>query len=300
VPEALPPVWRFRAKIAPGGALAAKRTPLIQSGKTKFLPILAHPVEHVRAPRTYNPAFEAAGLDWFMLPMGVRPEDLESTLAMLARVTNLQGATLTIPHKAHGWRLCRLLGAEARRTRMVNTMRLLPDGTWAGDCSDGVGFVSAARAHGVFDAARPVAIVGAGGAGTAIALSLAAAGVRTIAISDTDGAKAEAVCSALRREFPFIAAGTDTAAGLREAGLAINATPMGLEPGDPPPFDAALLRADAKLFDIVSGRDTELMIAARARGLTVVGGQPMVEHQVVHQIAFWRGDPAIALEPRSP
>jgi shikimate dehydrogenase len=148
------------------------------SGATRLVPILAHPVDHVRAPRTYNPAFAEAGLDWCLVPMGVHPDDLAATLAQLARVSNLQGVNLTIPHKAHGFRLCRWLTREAARVRMVNTLRIEPDGHWAGTNSDGAGFIGAAREHGLLDATRPVVIVGSGGAGSAIAFALAAEGVR--------------------------------------------------------------------------------------------------------------------------
>jgi shikimate dehydrogenase len=262
-------------------------TPAPLSGATRLVPILAFPVDHVRAPRTYNPAFAAAGLDWFMVPMGVHPDDLATTLAQLARITNLQGVNLTLPHKAAARRLCRWLTAEAAATGMANTLRLEADGSWAGANSDGFGFMGAARAHGLFDPREPVAIVGSGGAGTAIAFALAAAGVQQIDVIDTVHGRAEALQRALQQRYPNRAFGTRTGA-LRQAGLAVNASPQGLHAGEAPPFDAALLRADAALFDIIAARDTELMAAAQARGLRVLGGRPMVEHQLAHQLAFWR------------
>lgn len=269
-------------------------TNLPLSGRTRLVPILAHPVDHVRAPRTYNPAFAAAGLDWFMVPMGVHPDDLQATLAQLARISNLQGVNLTIPHKAAAHRLCRWLSAEARATGMANTIRLEPDGAWAGANSDGIGFLGAARAHGLLDTARPVVIAGAGGAGTAIAHALAAAGVREIDVYDSDARRAEALQRALQAQFPGIAAGTRRDA-LRGAGLVVNATPMGLQADDMMPLDPDALAPDAALFDIIAARDTELMVAAQARGLRVLSGRTMVEHQVAHQIAFWRRDPAVTL-----
>jgi shikimate dehydrogenase len=267
------------------------------SGATRLVPILAHPIGHVRAPRTYNPAFAEAGLDWFMVPMGVHPVDLAATLAQLARVSNLQGVNLTIPHKAHGFRLCMWLTREAARMRMVNTMRVEPDGSWAGTNSDGAGFIGAAREHGVLDVARPVAIAGCGGAGNAIAFALAAVGVREIHVSDIDTARAEQLVLALRAAFPGIEATTRRDA-LSRAGLAVNATPLGLHAGDAMPFDPARLSEDAALFDIIAARDTELMAAAQARGLRVLGGRPMVQHQLATQIAFWRRDP-VDLEPNA-
>jgi shikimate dehydrogenase len=264
--------------------------PTTLTGATRLVPILAHPVEHVRAPRTYNPAFAEAGLDWCLVPMGVHPDDLAATLAQLARVTNLQGVNLTIPHKAHGFRLCRWLTREAARVRMVNTLRIEPDGHWAGTNSDGAGFIGAAREHGVLDTDRPVVIIGSGGAGSAIAFALAGVGVREIHASDIDAARAEQLVRALRVAFPGIEATTRRDA-LPRAGLAVNATPLGLHEGDAMPFDPAQLRDDGALFDIIAARDTELMAAAAARGLRVLGGRPMVQHQLATQFAFWRRDP---------
>lgn len=269
--------------------------PAMLSGATRLVLILAHPVDHVRAPRTYNPAFAAAGLDWCLVPMGVHPDHLADVLAQLAHISNLQGVNLTIPHKAHAFRLCKWLTREAARIGMVNTMRIEPDGAWAGTNSDGAGFVGAARAHGVLDTERPAVIVGAGGAGTAIAFALAAEGVREIHVSDIEGARAEALVRALRASFAGIEASTrrDT---LPRAGLAVNATPLGLRAGDAMPLDPAQLRDDAAVFDIIAARDTELMAAALARGHRVLGGRPMVEHQLATQLAFWRREP-VALVP---
>jgi shikimate dehydrogenase len=204
---------------------------------------------------------------------------------------------LTIPHKAHAFRLCRWLTHEAARVRMVNTMRVEPDGHWAGTNSDGAGFIGAAREHGVLDIARPVVIVGCGGAGNAIAFALAAEGVREIHVSDIDSVRAAQLVAALRAAFPHIETTTRRDA-LPRAGLAVNATPMGLHADDPMPFDPAHLNDGAALFDIIAARDTELMAAARARGLRVLGGGPMVQHQLATQIAFWRRDP-IALQPNA-
>ena len=265
------------------------------TGATRLVFILAHPIGHVKAPRVYNPAFAAAGLDWFQVPMGVAPEDLGAVLAQLARVTNLQGINLTIPHKAAGHALCRWLTREARSTGMVNTLRMEADGQWAGTNSDGIGFVGAARANGLLDVQRPVFIAGAGGAGTAIAFALAQEGVREIHLVDSESGRVDTLLAALRASFPGIAVGSDRAA-LKRAGLAVNATPMGLHSHDPLPLDPALLPEGAALFDIIAARDTELMAAAQARGLRVLGGRPMIDHQLAHQIAFWRGD-AMQLEP---
>lgn len=269
--------------------------PATLTGRTRLVPILAHPVGHVRAPSRYNPAFAAAGLDWCQVPMGVAPPHLPATLAVLAQLDNLQGVNLTLPHKSAGHRACRWLTPEASRTGMVNTLRLQGDGQWAGCNADGVGFVRAAQAHGLLDTQRPVALVGAGGAGTAIADALLAAGVGELHCWDLDPARARTLMQVLSRAYPGRHLGDDATA-LGRAGLVINATPLGLEPSDPMPLDPARLAPDAAVFDIIAARDTELLQAARQRGLRVLDGVAMIDHQLALQISFWRGDD-FALEP---
>jgi shikimate dehydrogenase len=260
------------------------------SGMTRLVPILADPVDHVQAPRHYNPAFAAAGLDWFLFPLGVRPRNFTALLAQLAALTNLQGLNITMPHKAAARELCRTLGPEARQTGVVNTMRLGRSGEWEGESFDGAGFVAAARVAGVLRFERPVFIVGAGGAGRAIAFALAGAGARELHIVDTDAARAERVVHDVREAYLDIESGT-RAERLQSAGLVVNATPLGLHAGESRPFDSAQLAPDACVFDIVAARHTELVVECRARGHAVVDGRAMIVHQVAAQIAFWRGAP---------
>lgn len=266
------------------------------TGATRLIPILGHPIGHVRAPRVYNPAFEAAGLNWCLVPMGVHPDDLAATLAQLARIENLVGLNITIPHKAAARALCRRLGPEARRTGVVNTLRREPDGSWAGESFDGTGFVEAARHHGMLRPHQPALIVGTGGAGTAIAFALAAAGVKDLVLVNREPARAEKLAHELREADPQVRVRLGLAHG-RDAALAVNATSLGLHAGDPLPFDPAALAPGTAVFDIIAARDTELMAASQALGLPTLGGRPMIEHQVAAQTAFWRGEPHLLTDP---
>ena len=94
------------------------------SGRTRLVPVLAHPVDHVRAPSFYNPAFAAAGLDWLQMPLDVKPERLAAVLAELGQMANVQGINITIPHKGAACRLCQRIGPEARRTGVESFMGL--------------------------------------------------------------------------------------------------------------------------------------------------------------------------------
>jgi shikimate dehydrogenase len=255
------------------------------SGKSHLWATLAHPVAHVRASEFMNPLIEKAGRDAFLVPFHVLPEDLEATVPDLLRIRNLRAFIVTIPHKPAMARLCAELGPTGRLTGTVNTVRIEADGRLVGDMFDGVGLVEAAKAGGLPPAGKRVLMVGAGGAGRAIAFALAAEGVTSLTIANRTVDKAEELAAAVSKAFPEarVAAGPADATG---QDLVIQTTSLGLKPGEPLPLDPATLAPGAGLFDIIAARDTELMAAASARGCKVIGGRPMIEHQAMAQIEF--------------
>lgn len=256
------------------------------SGKTAIYAILAHPVAHVRAPEFMNPLFEAEGRDGFIIPFHVLPEDLEDLIPRLKAIRNLKGFIVTIPHKPAMARMCKTLGPGAALTGTANTVRIEPDGSLSGDMFDGLGLVEGARANGIEPRGKAVLLVGAGGAGRAIAFALADAGVSRLTIFNRTAEKAEQLAAEVEKAFPDIpvSAGPADATGHE---VIIQATSAGLKPDDPLPMDASTLAPGMQLFEIIAVRDTPIMEAARKAGLeTVVGGRPMIEHQAKAQIAF--------------
>lgn len=256
------------------------------SGKSHLWAILAHPVAHVRAPEFMNPLIEREGRDAFLVPFHVLPGDLEALLPALMRIRNLKGFIVTIPHKPAMARLCHELGPNGRLTGTVNTVRIEEGGRLVGEMFDGLGLVMACRAHGIEPQGRAVLLVGAGGAGRAITFALADAGAARLTIANRTPEKAESLAREVQDAFP----GCTAAAGPADAtghDIVIQATSLGLKPDDPLPMDPATLSSEMQLFEIIAVRDTELMQAARERGLrTVVGGRPMIEHQAKAQIEF--------------
>lgn len=256
------------------------------SGKTHLYAILAHPVGHVRASEFFGPIIQAEKRDAFLVPLHVLPKDLPEMVPMLQRIGNLKGVIITIPHKETMARLCDERGPNAELAGAVNTVRFAEDGRLIGDMFDGVGFVNGARANGIEPKGSKVLLLGAGGAARAIAIALADEGADKIAIANRTESRASELAAVVQAVFEDV----EVAAGPADAtghDLIVNCTSLGLKPGDPMPMDPATLRPDMRLFDIIAPRDTELMDAARDKGLaTVVGGRPMVEHQVVAQLNF--------------
>jgi shikimate dehydrogenase len=270
----------------------------VPSGASRLVFILAHPAGHVRAPDHYSPYFWQQGLDWHMVPLDVAPDDLRDILRTLSHSASVVGFNLTMPYKPEAFRICDAVGPAAQLVGVVNTIRTESDGRLVGESFDGQGFLSAARAEGVFDPARRCVVIGAGGAGRAICHALAEAGAKRIGILNETRAPVDALAAKLRGLFRRLDLSFDEV--LDDAGLLVNATSLGLNASDALPIDPGKLPQDCAVFDIIAARRTEFMNAAAARGLRVIDGVVMIKQQLALQTAFWRGDPMLADQSREP
>jgi shikimate dehydrogenase len=260
----------------------------LPTGASRFIFILAHPAGHVSAPRYYTPYFRAKGLDWHMVPLDVASENLSETVRTLAKSASVAGFNLTMPHKMAAFALCDELGPAAEFEGIVNTIRIESDGRLVGESFDGGGFLDAARDAAVFDPDRRCVVIGAGGAGRAICHALAAAGLKRLGILNETPEPIDALAAKLRSKFPDLEICREER--FDDAGLLVNATPLGLHATDAMPMDVAKLPSDCAVFDIIAARRTEFMQACVDRGLTVVDGIAMIKHQLPLQTAFWRGE----------
>ena len=249
------------------------------SGSTRLLAVLGDPVRQVRAPGLVNAALDRLGLDMVLVPVEVRPADLGAVVEGLRRIGNLDGLLVTVPHKFAVCRYADALAPAAEFTGSANALRREPDGTWRADNFDGVGFVRGLRAAGHEPRGRRFALVGAGGAGTAVAAAVLEAGAARLAVCDTDPARVEALVARLETRWPGQVTGS-TEPRLEEAEIAVNATPLGLRPDDPPPFDPGALAPGSVVADLVmEPRETALLTMAAAHGLTIHHGIHTLDHQ---------------------
>ena len=269
------------------------------SGTTQLIAHLGYPTESFKAPMIYNPWFEKRGIDAVVVPMGVKPGDYAGTLAALARVTNLKGALVTMPHKVTTLSLADEITPTARIAGACNALLLRPDGTWLGDQFDGAGFVRGLLRKGRTLRGARVIVSGAGGVGSAIAASLAAEGVAHISLYDTCAASAEGLAERLRAHYPqlVVQTGSNDPAGFD---VVVNATPLGMKAGDPLPFDVARIDAAAMVGEVVMKTEyTPLLQAALAKGCGVQVGTDMLFEMIPAYLEFFGYGTATADELRA-
>ncbi|SFN37330.1 shikimate dehydrogenase [Variovorax sp. OV329] len=257
------------------------------SGKTTLIAHLGYPTESFKAPMIYNPWFERHGIDAVVMPMGVKPADYPEVLKSLARLTNLRGALVTMPHKVTTMGLVDEVTTTARIAGACNAILVRPDGTLLGDQFDGAGFVRGVERKGRALKGTRVLVSGTGGVGSAIAASLAAAGVAELALFDLNLESADALASRLRSHYPQLKVGTGSKdpAGFD---VVVNATPLGMKEGDPLPFDISKISPQALVGEVVMKSEyTPLLRAAKDKGCMVQVGTDMLFEMIPAYLEFF-------------
>nr|AXL06026.1 shikimate dehydrogenase [uncultured bacterium] len=257
------------------------------SGTTRLYVVLGDPVVQVQSPALMNPLFQRLGVDAVLVPVHARPEHLERIVGGLRCVGNVDGIFVTVPHKAA------VAGLADRRSPMVeitgsaNALRREADGCWYAENFDGLGFVTGLVDAGHDPRGRRVALVGAGGAGSAIAAALLAAGAERLSVCDPDTAKLEGLRSRLDAHWPDRTF-TSAEPRLEGAHIVVNASPLGLRADDPLPFRPDLLPPGSVVADIImKPRETRLLREAAALGHQVHYGMHMLAGQVDSYRAFF-------------
>ncbi len=249
------------------------------NGGTRLIVAIGDPVTQVRFPEVFTRYCAERRLNVVSIPMHVSAAGLEALMGGFRAMQNLIGISVTIPHKGPITRHLDRLSERAQRVGVVNAVRREPDGSLTGDIFDGEGFVGGLRHRGIELKDTRVWLVGAGGAGTAIAFALCDAGIGHLTIRDTAESRAAALVERLNGYWPGRAAtGTPD---LSTIDLAINATPAGLRPEDPLSFDPAALPPDAVVADIImKPAMTKLLTTAETLGRRIHPGNYMLDHQV--------------------
>ncbi|RQP05330.1 MAG: shikimate dehydrogenase [Paracoccus sp. BP8] len=256
-------------------------------GTTRLIAHLGYPTTTFKSPMIYNPWFQRRGIDAVVVPMGCKPGDYPDFLRLLFRLSNIHGALVTMPHKVSTLALADRVSVTARIAGAANGLRLAGDGALEADMFDGEGFVRGVLAKGQELRGRSALVVGCGGVGSAIAASLARAGVARLALYDPAAANAEALAGRIAAAYPGIAleTGTNDPAGFD---LAVNASPLGMTEGDPLPMDPERLDPATFVGEVVLKSEiTPFLAAARARGCRYQVGTDMLFEQIPAYLEFF-------------
>lgn len=251
--------------------------------------VIGWPVGHSRSPLIHRFWLARLGIEGSYEAVKVSAAGLPAFVGNLAK-NGFAGANVTLPHKEAAFKLCDSTTGPAAFLKAVNTLWLEGGKLW-GDNTDAGGFLASLDqdAPGWDRNPGEAAVIGAGGAARAIVYALGERHMKPILIFNRTRRRAEELAAAFgppaeARDFSALPA------TLANAKLLVNATSLGMR-GEPPlAIDLSSLPPDAVVADIVYvPLQTELLAAARARGLRAVPGIGMLLHQAAPGFERWFG-----------
>ncbi|MGO4570821.1 shikimate dehydrogenase [Microvirga sp. 2TAF3] len=255
-----------------------------------LLGLIGSPIKSSASPAMHEAAAAAAGFKAFYHLIDVAGADHKALRLMLEGVRRLgfAGVNITFPYKEAVLPLLDEIVPEAAAIGAVNTV-VVRDGRLVGYNTDTTGFERALAEVIAAAQTRPVALVGAGGVGKAIAFALARQNVPEIRIVERDSAKAEALLASLPAS-----AGARICATVEEAvagaGGLINGTPVGMLPNRDTPVPLSLITADMWVADAVyTPLWTPLLGGARQRGAQVMTGRELAIFQGLDAFRLFTG-----------
>lgn len=257
------------------------------SGRTRLYGIVGHPIAQVRSPEFVTHEFVARSIDAILLPIHLVPERFEELLPAILAIENLDGLIVTVPYKARAARFMQTLGPQAQITGTVSVMSKR-NGRWHGEMFDGLGCVSALRRRGVTIVGSRIALLGAGGAGSAIGVALGFEKPRSLWITDPDVTRASASVIQIGHAFPDLdVAITSAPLNLDQIDILINASPIGMLDVNASPLPVEQLPSHLAVMDIVMKPDeTRLLRMAIASGCKVVYGRELLGTQLMDVVDF--------------
>jgi shikimate dehydrogenase len=266
-----------------------------------------------------NAGISALGLNWRYLAFDVHPDHLRAAIEG-ARLMGFIGLNLTVPHKMLAVEMVSVIDGPAKSWGAVNTIVFETrdsQGSWVPIDSVPPEHAGEVRSHGfntdagaIVQSLREefpvlnlrgasVALLGAGGAARTGALCLAREGVAKLFLINRTAGRAAELAQAIRKDRPDV--NVTEGYPSQSVDLLLNATSLGLKPGDPSPADTAWLRKHPPRFVydmIYRPAETELLRQAKSAGCRAANGVGMLLHQGARALELWTGRPAPLQEMR--
>jgi shikimate dehydrogenase len=256
-------------------------------GHTELIAHIGYPTHSFKSPLIYNPYFEKEGINAVVVPMGCQAEHFPAFLKSVFQLSNIRGALITMPHKVTTLGLLDQVSPTVKVAGACNAVKLDAQGRLVGDMFDGAGFVRGVQRKGFELKGKRALVVGTGGVGSAIASSLAAEKISAISLFDIDTAACEALAQRLVNEYPQIRVNT----GSNDPDghdLVVNATPMGMNEGDPLPVDVSRLAPETFVGEVVMRTEmTAFLQAAHKKGCRIQLGSDMLFEQIPAYLEYF-------------
>jgi shikimate dehydrogenase len=265
---------------------------------TKLFGLMGRPLGQSAAPYMHNSVYQKLGIDALYIPIEMDMADLGPAIENMTKL-RFAGTGVTMPFKTQAHKYLDDLADSALFTEVVNTIEVSSDGKKTGHNTDGTGFVlSLENQLGLSVPEHRYLLLGAGGAGTAIACALAMKGatnIRSLCIAQ-DYFCAETLFGKVEPHFPGvceIAEMTDGSirSSLNEFDVVIHATKVGMYPkSDELLFDPDFLTPSNIVCDVVYVPvETKLLQEATKRGCRTLSGLWMNVNQAAEQMRIWLG-----------
>jgi shikimate dehydrogenase len=268
--------------------LGGKNMDTLLSGETLLFPILGDPIAQVKSPNLLSSIMAERGTNGMVVPAHVAPETLDEVVAALRSVQNVHGIVITVPHKPAALQLCDQPSERATLIGSVNVMRRLPEGGWAGDNTDGQGYLDGVAACGFDVSGKRSLLVGVGGAGAAVAYEILQRGASFLAIHDLDDTRRKDTIGKLDALFPGrVGPGSSDPTGFE---FVANVTPVGMRESDPLPIEVDKLTGQEFVADAITKPEvTPMLRIARDKGCNTMPGLGMFNAQADILVDFLLG-----------
>ncbi|APX71832.1 shikimate dehydrogenase [Companilactobacillus allii] len=270
-------------------------------GRTRMLGLFGTPVSHSGSPAMYNFSFEKSGINYAYLAFDVTEEQMPQAINIM-KLFNMRGANITMPCKTVAAKLVDKLSPAAELIGAVNTI-VNDDGILTGNNTDGAGYVANIRQNGVDPKDKVFTVLGAGGAGTAIAVQVALDGAKEIRIfnpKDDFFSNAEKMAKKIMDKVPNckVTVGDindekELKSSISSSDILANATKVGMAPNidNTNITDTNVFREDLVVTDTVyNPTETKMLKEAKSKGSKVIGGQGMLVWQGAAAFKLYTGE----------
>ena len=262
------------------------------SRERRFLAgLLGAPIRHSASPAIHEAAAAALGLTFFYQLIEIANADASRLKSVLAAIRDLgfAGINVTFPYKEAVVPHLDALAPSAQSVGAVNTV-IVENDRLIGHNTDFTGFARACRDLVRGSGPAPIALIGAGGVGKAIAAALASHDVAEVRIFDRDPQKAIGLARSVASGRTKLTVAASLQDALKDVAGIINGTPVGMWPNTESPIPEQYLHgglwvADAVYFPLW----TPLLLAAKKAGAKTLTGRNLILHQAADAFRLFTG-----------